>query len=32
MPKATNFWHMLVEFASEVAWLASEHKCKENNW
>ena len=31
-PEATNFWHKLVEFASEVARLASEYKCKENNW
>ena len=29
MPEAANFWHGLVEFPSDVAWLASEHKCKE---
>ena len=27
-----DFWHGQVEFASDVARLASEHKYKENNW
>ena len=31
-PEASNFWHGLVEFASEVARLASKYKRKENNW